>query len=193
MARWEPNARERLERAALETFAQYGYEATSVAQIADRAGMAKSSFFRHFADKREVLFGGQDVLAELFSDGVRKADPAATPIECVAAALQSAAVVFTAQRHPIARQRHAIISANRELQERELLKRAHLASVLKEALYARGTDETAASLAAEIGMIAFSIAFVRWSDRSRAKPFGPIVDGALTELRISAATFALDR
>lgn len=192
MARWEPNARERLGRAALEIFDEQGYEATSVAQIADRAGLAKSSFFRHFADKREVLFAGQDVLTDLVSEGVRNARAAATPIECVAAALQSAAVVFTAQAHQIAPQRRALISAHSELQERELLKRARLAQAVEDALRARGTDETAARLAAQIGMIAFNIAYERWSVQNKPKPFGPIADAALTELRINAAAFGID-
>jgi AcrR family transcriptional regulator len=188
MPRWEPNARERLERAALEIFAERGYDATSVAEIADRAGLAKSSFFRHFADKREVLFAGQDILADLFSEGVRGADPSATPIECVAAALQSAAVVFTEQRHQIAPQRRAVIAANSELQERELLKRARLASAVADALQARGTDETAARLAAEIGTIAFSIAFARWLAQENIESFGEIADAALAELLLSATT-----
>jgi hypothetical protein len=88
MARWEPNARERLERAALALFAEHGYDATTVAQIADRAGLTKSTFFRHFADKREVLFGGQDFLAGVFSEAIRTAPPAATITGCLAAALE---------------------------------------------------------------------------------------------------------
>src|ERR1700749_2999284 len=87
MPRWEPNARERLERAALALFTERGYDATTVAGIADRAGLTKSSFFRHFADKREVLFGGQDLLVQLFGDAIRAAPPAATTAECLAAGL----------------------------------------------------------------------------------------------------------
>lgn len=188
MARWEPNARERLERAALETFAERGYDATTVAEIADRAGMAKSSFFRHFADKREVLFAGQDILADLFNEAVRGAAPSATPIECVAAALQSVAVVFTEHRRQVAPQRQAVIAANSELQERELLKRARLASVVADALQARGTEATAARLAAEIGLIAFSIAFARWLTQENTESFGQIAQAALAELLASATT-----
>ena len=88
MARWEPNARERLERAALALFTEHGFDATTVAEIADRAGLTKSTFFRHFADKREVLFGGQDMLVHLFSDAIRTAPPAATTADCLAAALE---------------------------------------------------------------------------------------------------------
>ena len=95
MARWEPNARERLERASLALFTEHGFDATTVAEIADRAGLTKSTFFRHFADKREVLFGGQDMLVQLFGDAIRAAPPAATTAECLAAALEAAAVAFT--------------------------------------------------------------------------------------------------
>ena len=78
MARWEPNARERLERAALALFTERGFDATTVAEIADRAGLTKSTFFRHFADKREVLFGGQDLLVQLFSDAQSRRGQAST-------------------------------------------------------------------------------------------------------------------
>ena len=118
MARWEPNARERLERAALALFAEHGYDATTVAQIADRAGLTKSTFFRHFADKREVLFGGQDFLAEVFSEAIRTAPPAATITGCLAAALEAAAPAFTPERHDLAPQRRAIIAAHTDLQAR---------------------------------------------------------------------------
>ena len=191
MARWEPNARERLERAALELFAEQGYDATSVAQIAERAGLTKSSFFRHFADKREVLSAGQDILAGLFRDGVGAASPSATPLECVAAALQSAAVVFTPQRHEILPLRRAVIAANSELQERELLKRARLTAAMEEALRDRGTEETPARLAAEIGVLAFDIAFTRWADRGNVDSFGEIADAALAELLASATTLGI--
>src|ERR1700716_3945663 len=99
-----------------------GYDATTVAEIADRAGLTKSTFFRHFADKPEVLFGGQDMLAGLFSDAIRDAPPQATTIDCLAAALESATPGFTPDRHDLAPQRRAVIAANSELQERELPK-----------------------------------------------------------------------
>src|SRR5689334_10481885 len=102
MGRWEPNARERLERAALALFVEHGYDATTVAEIADRAGLTKSTFFRHFADKREVLFGGQDMLAERFTEAIAAAAPAATTMDCLAAALAASAVAFTADRHDLA-------------------------------------------------------------------------------------------
>src|SRR5580693_9626125 len=95
MGRWEPNTRERLERAALTLFVEHGYDATTVAGIADRAGLTKSTFFRHFADKREVLFGGQDLLAGMFSDAIAAAPPAATSVDWLVAAPEAAAHAFT--------------------------------------------------------------------------------------------------
>jgi AcrR family transcriptional regulator len=188
MGRWEPNARERLERAALALFAEHGYDATTVAEIADRAGLTKSTFFRHFADKREVLFGGQDMLADVFSTAIRTAPPSATTADCIAAALESAAVAFTPERHDLAPQRRAVIAANSELQERELLKRARLSSVVADALCARGTDDTTARLAAQVGVLAFSTAYARWAVPENQQPFSELAREALRELQASATT-----
>ncbi len=188
MGRWEPNARERLERAALALFAEHGYDATTVAEIADRAGLTKSTFFRHFADKREVLFGGQDLLAELFSSAIRTAPPSATTADCLAAALQAAAAAFTPERHDLAPQRRAVVAANSELQERELLKRARLSSVMADALRARGADDTTAVLAAQVGVLAFSTAYARWAAPENRQPFSEIARAALRDLQASAAT-----
>src|SRR6202008_850543 len=102
------------------------------------AGLTKSTFFRHFADKREVLFGGQDMLSELFGSAIRDAPPAAPPAVCRAAARAAAAVAFTPDRHDLAPQRRAVIAAHSELQERELLKRARLPSAMADALRVRG-------------------------------------------------------
>ena len=186
MARWEPNARERLERAALALFVENGYDATTVAEIADRAGLTKSTFFRHFADKREVLFFGQDLLTQLFSDAIRAAPPAATTVDCLAAALESAAVAFTPDRHDLAPQRRAVIAANSELQERELLKRARFASAMADALRERGAGDVAARLAAEVGVLAFSTAYARWAAPENQQPFSEIAHAALRDLQASA-------
>src|ERR1700761_8948224 len=181
MARWEPNARERLERAALALFTQHGYDATTVAQIADRAGLTKSTFFRHFSDKREVLFGGQDLLAELFAAAIAAAPPAAVTADCLAAALASVAPLFGPERHQLAQQRQVVIAANSELEERQLLKRAHLAAAIAAALGARGTDDTTARLAAELGVLAFSSAFARWAASGNQRPFTDLARESLHE------------
>jgi AcrR family transcriptional regulator len=190
MARWEPNARERLERAALALFTEHGFDATTVAEIADRAGLTKSTFFRHFVDKREVLFGGQDMLVQLFGDAISSAPPAATTADCLAAALESSAVAFTPERHDLAPQRRAVIAANSDLQERELLKRARFGSAMAEALRARGADEVTARLAAEVGVLAFGTAYARWAEPDNQAPFTEIANEALRELQASAAGLA---
>jgi AcrR family transcriptional regulator len=187
MGRWEPNAGERLERAALALFTERGYEATTVADIADRAGLSKSTFFRHFADKREVLFGAPNMLAERFCDAILAAPPAAMAIDCIAAALESAAPGFTSDRRDLAAQRQAVIAASSELRERGLLKEASLVSFMAGALCARGTDELTARLAAELGILAFNTARSRWASPENRQPFTEIAHAALRDLQARAA------
>ncbi|MEV5600887.1 helix-turn-helix domain-containing protein [Streptomyces sp. NPDC052299] len=174
MGRWEPNARGRLEQAAMELYAERGYEQTTVTEIAKRAGLTERTFFRHYADKREVLFAGSALLQERLVGGLAGAPPSAPPIDAVAAGLQAAAAVLD-ERHPQARQRQRIIAANAELQERELVKLASLAAAMGEALRARGVSEPAASLAAEAGIAVFKVAFVRWVDTIGARGLGAFV------------------
>jgi AcrR family transcriptional regulator len=192
MARWEPNARQRLERAALALFTERGYDATTVAEIAARAGLTKSTFFRHFADKREVLFGGQDMLTEAFGTAIRDAPPSATTAGCLAAALEAAAFAFTPDRHDLAAPRRAVIAANSELQERELLKRARLGAAMADALRDRGTDDTTARLAAEVGVLAFSTAYARWAAPDNGRPYTDIARAALRDLRARATALGAD-
>jgi len=174
MGRWEPNARGRLEQAAMELYAERGYEQTTVTEIAKRAGLTERTFFRHYADKREVLFAGSALLRERMVGGLAGAPPSAPPIDAVAAALQEAAAVLD-ERRPQARQRQRIITANAELQERELVKLASLASAMGEALRARGVSEPAASLAAEAGIAVFKVAFERWIDTTGVRGLGAFV------------------
>ncbi len=191
MGRWAPNARERLESAALDLFVENGYEETTVAQIADRAGLNRATFFRHFADKREVLFGGEDVLAGLFADAIRAAAPDAAPTECLRAALSAAEVAMTRQQRARAAQRVLVIAATSELQERGLLKHARIATSITAALRERGVDELTARLGAEMGLLAFSVAFERWMQATDAEPFAPFADAALSD--VQARTAALVR
>jgi AcrR family transcriptional regulator len=191
VSRWAPNARERLEAAALDLFVENGYEETTVAQIADRAGMNRATFFRHFADKREVLFGGEDVLAGLFADAIRAVPPGAALAECLRAALTAAGAAMTPQRRAAAARRRLVVAANSELQERGLLKHARVAASVAAALRERGTDELTARLGAETGMLAFAVAFERWMTANDDGPFPPFADAALSDLRARAAELAL--
>jgi AcrR family transcriptional regulator len=187
VSRWAPDARERLETAALELFGENGYEETTVAQIADRAGLNRATFFRHFADKREVLFGGEDVLASLFADGIRAAPADATLIECLRAAFASAAAVMTAQQRAKTGQRVRVVAANTEVQERGLLKHARIVGSIAAALRARGADELTARLGAELGMLAFTVGVARWVEAANDEPFSLHAAAALDDLRARAA------
>jgi len=187
VSRWAPDARERLETAALDLFVDNGYEETTVAQIADRAGLNRATFFRHFADKREVLFGGEGVLAELFADGIRAAAPDATLAECLQAALAAAEVAMTPQQRAKAAKRVLVAAANSEVQARGLLKHARIARSISAALRERGADELTARLAAEVGMLAFSVAVERWMGSDNDIPFPVHAAAALSDLRVRAA------
>src|SRR5579862_783299 len=145
MGRWQPNARGRLEQAALELFGEHGFENTTVAEIAERAGLTERTFFRYFADKREVLFAGAGRLDELLVGAVVAAPDSAPPFEAVAAGLDTVAAILD-ERRDFAGRRRKVIAANAELQERELIKLASWAAALAGALRERGVDADAASL-----------------------------------------------
>jgi AcrR family transcriptional regulator len=187
VSRWAPDARERLETAALDLFVENGYEETTVAQIADRAGLNRATFFRHFADKREVLFGGEDVLAGLFADGIRAAAPDATLTECLQAALAATGVAMTPRQRAKAAQRVRVLATNSEVQERGLLKHARIARSISAALRTRGADELTARLGADVGMLAFSIAVERWLGADHDEPFPLHAAAALRDLQVRVA------
>ncbi|MTD15334.1 TetR family transcriptional regulator [Nakamurella sp. YIM 132087] len=182
MGRWEPGARERLMEAALQLYATRGYEATTAADIAQAVGLTERTFFRHFADKREVIFGGQELFEQLFVDGIAAA-PDAAPMDMVASALGAAEEFFPDERRPHSRLRQTIIDAHPGLQERELLKLTAVAASLAEALRRRGVPEPQATLAAESGMTVFGISFRQWLADGEQRSIGDIQRGVLEELR----------
>jgi AcrR family transcriptional regulator len=186
MGRWEPNARGRLERAALELYSERGFEQTTVAEIAKRAGLTERTFFRHFADKREVLFWGAGSLQELLVGTVASAPDSAAPIDAVAAAIEAAGALLQ-ERRDYARQRQAVIAANVELQERELIKLASLASAIAGTLRQRGVRDLAASLTAEAGIAVFRIAFERWINETSQRDFQQLIRESLDELKAVTA------
>ena len=186
MGRWEPNARGRLEQAAMELYNQRGYESTTVAEIAGRAGLTERTFFRYFADKREVLFAGAAALQELLVGAVASAPDSVAPIEAVAAALEAAGALLQ-ERREYSRQRQAVIDANPGLQERELIKLASLASALAGALRQRGVADPAASLTGEAGIAVFKIAFERWVSGASQRELPQLIRESFGELRAVTA------
>jgi AcrR family transcriptional regulator len=188
MTRWEPDSRGRLEQAAFALYGERGFEDTTVAEIAERAGLTERTFFRHFADKRDVLFGGAAALQDLFVDTVRDAPPNASPIEATRLALDAAGALFQ-HRRDRARQRHAIITASAELRERELIKLATLSSAVAAALRERGVLEPTASLTGEVAITIFKVGFDRWVAPLEQRSLTDLMHDLFDELR--AVTAAL--
>ena len=186
MARWEPDGRRRLEEAAFALFVENGYDETTVAQIAERAGLTERTFFRHFTDKREVLFGGSALLQDLLVAAVLGAPPGAAPIDAVAAALDASARVFEGRRQ-VAPVRQQIIAANAELRERELIKLASLSAAIAGALRDRGVGEPAASLTAEAGMAVLKVGFERWTADQARTDLAELFRETLAGLRVVTA------
>jgi AcrR family transcriptional regulator len=182
MGRWKPDARGRLEQAALELYAERGFERTTVAEIAERAGLTERTFFRHYADKREVLFAGGDVVKGLLVGAVAAAPASAPPLDAVAAGLEVVGAVLQ-ERLAFARQRQRIIAANAELRERELIKLASWAEELADALRERGVADSPARLTAEVGIAVFRVAFERWVAQTNRRSLPELIRSSLDELK----------
>lgn len=188
MARWEPGARERLVVAAVDLFTEQGYDATTVAEIAERAGVTRSTFFRHFSDKREVLVAGQETLSRLLTEGITEAPEGATPLEAVAGGLERAASAMGQMGRGFSARLKAAVAASAELQARDALKSVGLAAAMTAALVARAVPETTAQLAAELGVLAFKNGYGAWfqADDGENGP-APYIAHALDELRAAGA------
>ena len=186
MVRWQPDAQGRLSEAAFALYGERGYDATTVAEIAERAGLTKRTFFRYFADKREVLFAGAGQLEELFVTAVGAAPASAGPLDAVAVGLDAVGELFE-ERRPFATERQRIIASHPELQERELIKLSALAAAVAGALRARGVADSAAIFAAEAGVTVFRIAFERWVDPANRKDLARLMRESLKELRAVTA------
>ncbi|MFD1722980.1 TetR/AcrR family transcriptional regulator [Amnibacterium endophyticum] len=189
MARWAPDARLRLVVAAVDLFGEQGYDATTVAEIAQRAGVTKSTFFRHFTDKRELLSAGQAMLSDLLAAGIAEAPAGTTALDAVAAGLRRAATAMGPINHGLGPRIDAIVATSTELQERSLLKEAGLAAAMADALVGRGVAGTPARLAAEMGVLAFTRGFADWSQQADADAdaLAQAAVASLDELRLAAA------
>ncbi|OHV06691.1 TetR/AcrR family transcriptional regulator [Mycobacterium talmoniae] len=181
MSRWEPNAASRLAVAAVELFAERGYDNVTVIEIAERAGLTKRTFFRHFADKREILFHGQDSYRDGLDTVVANAPAAATPMETIGAVLAALAAGFTDDRRDLLAKRQKVIASTPELKERDLLKNAALIAAMTEALVKRGVDPSIASLAAHVGALAFSNALQHWLESGNRKSMATLAEEALSQ------------
>ena len=187
MARWQPNASKRLVLAALELFAERGYENTTVIDIARRAGLTKSTFFRHFQDKREVLFG-DGTMTGWIVEAIAAAPATATPLEAVARALDAVGrEAFTPARREFSARRRAVIAASPELQEREALKGLGLTASMADALKRRGVPDLTSCVAAQLGALAMKLAYDRWIDTANGEEFSEVARRTLKELQAASA------
>ncbi len=186
VGRWEPDSRGRLQEAALALFAERGFDQTTAAEIAARAGLTERTFFRHFADKREVLFGGSALLKERIVAGVAGAPPGYGPLDAVACGLDAAAAMLGEFRRDLSRQRHAVIAANPELRERELAKLVDYATAVATVLRQRGVGDPQATIAAEAGMTVLRVALERWASGQDDRDLTTIMRDSVAELRAVA-------
>lgn len=176
--------------AAVDLFTEQGYDATTVAQIAERAGVTKSTFFRYFPDKRELLVAGQETLSQLLTEGIAEAPDDASPLESVAAGLERASSAMGQMNRELGPRLKAAVAASAELRERDALKSVGIAAAMTSALLARGVSNSVAQLAAELGVLAFKQGYAQWveADQGTATGLAPYTLAALDELRAASAS-----
>jgi AcrR family transcriptional regulator len=184
MPRWEPDARDRLVTAALQLFSEQGYDETTVAEIAQRAGLTKSTFHRHFPDKRDVLAAGQEALSRLLAEGIAAAAEDASALEAVAGGLRRASGAFRPERATLVA---SVIATSAELQERAALKQVGMAAAMTDALCARGVAGPIARLAAELGALALKQGFATWVAADATGDLGELMCAELDRLRTTAS------
>jgi AcrR family transcriptional regulator len=165
MPRDREKTRRRLQRAALELYCEHGYDQTTAADIAARAGVTERTFFRHFPDKREVLFEGETKLRTAMMDAIAKAPRTLGPLETLSRAFQSVEPIHEENR-PFLEARREVIASTPALYEREVAKLAASAVALASALQQRGIDDRLATLAAQTGIAAFGHAAMSWHEDS---------------------------
>lgn len=183
MARWETDAPARLQDAALELVARQGFERTTAAEIAEAVGLNRRTFFRHFPDKRDVFFAGQDWIEADLVAGVTEAPPGESPMGLIGLALARAADTFARLPREQVQARQAIIDAEPALQERERQKFAALARSVGDALRGRGVADLAATLAAESGVLVFRTAFAQWLADGESRSLPLIISETTAALR----------
>jgi len=182
MPRWGPDAEDRLYRSAMQLILDRGYDEVTVAEIAEHAGLTKRSFFRHYADKREVMFAGAAEFQAQIVEAVRAA-PGSTPaIEAVTSALTAAGSGLVAWGE-VTRRRQRTVASSTELQERELIKMDTLTAAVAGALRERDVETLTAELVARAGVAVFVTAFQRWTEASEPADFPALMDAALARLR----------
>jgi AcrR family transcriptional regulator len=191
MARWEGNTRGRLEEAALSLYEEQGYDRTTVAQIAQRANLTERSFYRWFADKREVLFSGSQELQDRFVTAIDAVPAGTAALPTLLAAFATAPQVFRPREFLL--RRAAVIAANPPLHERELIKLVSISDAITTALLGRGFDRETARLATDIGLAVLRLATRRWMAEEHAdfEGFADALSASAADLLAVAANGAV--
>ncbi|MET0695745.1 MAG: helix-turn-helix domain-containing protein [Propionibacteriaceae bacterium] len=183
MTRWEPNARERLERAALELFVEQGFAETTVPQITTRAGLTTRTFFRHFADKREVLFANEGDIPAMAARMIAEAPASLTPMEVIVGGLEDVAAAQFSDGVEALRARRAVIESDEGLRERELRKLSALSEAISRGFQDRGVDRLTAALVAQVTVTVFSVSIGRWLAADGETPLPELLHDTLAALR----------
>ncbi|MET1007057.1 MAG: helix-turn-helix domain-containing protein [Propionibacteriaceae bacterium] len=183
MTRWEPNARERLERAALELFVEQGFAETTVPQITTRAGLTTRTFFRHFADKREVLFANEGDIPAMAARMIAEAPASLTPMEVIVGGLEDVAAAQFSDGVEAVRARRAVIESDEGLRERELRKLSALSEAISRGFQDRGVDRLTAALVAQVTVTVFSVSIGRWLAADGETPLPELLHDTLAALR----------
>ena len=166
-------------------FIERGYDAVTVAEIAERAGMTKRSFFNHFADKREVMFASADALQARVLAALTGAGNDLGPLDAAVQAFTRAAAPV--EDYPeLARARRAIIDSSPDLQERDLLKMAAMTAAVAAALASRSTPRRDALFAAQAATAVFTTGVEEWA-RDPARGLADSIKDALGGLRAALA------
>jgi len=181
MGRWQPDARTRLERAAVELFAERGFDDVTVPEITSRAGLTTRTFFRHFADKREVLFADAELMPALAARLVADAPPGAAPMAVMADGLPVLAAAFEGRLAQLT-QHKAVIERSPALRERELRKMEQIVDAIAAAWRHRGVDALTAAVVAETSVGVVKVSLRNWIDTGGSRPLASIMAATLKRL-----------
>ena len=169
MPRSGKEARERLVRAALELFLERGFDAVTAAEIAARAGVTERTYFRHFPDKREVLFDGERALTEWVTEALASV-PADVPLWPAIRRTVELIVPPLEANRPDSDRLAAIVAATPALRERAVSKEARLVATITDLLVGRGASADEAALVARTAWGVLAHAIGAW----RAAPGTPL-------------------
>ncbi len=183
MARWQTGAQARLEQAALALFLEQGFAETTVPQIAARAGLTTRTFFRHFADKREVLFAGDAEVPTLVLQRMAQVPPDVRPVQLILSQLGPFAETVFGQQRGVLHVRETIISTDQGLRERKLQKMATLRAAIAEGFMRRGSDELTATLAADLAVMVLGTALTQWLDSDESTPLSAVITRVLAAFK----------